>query len=190
MRKVAAVLSVALFANSYAFGGLVEFSKGEFDPNNPGLVMLDVTISSNALYDFADVLFGSDDVEITDLIFSAEWLAAFSFQAPFAFNPLGVWSSELFSSSTNAGAVGPVLSMGQLVVDPTGLGLTKEDAGTQLLVFVDNKPVGFVLSQVGVAAATDPLFGIGIINVVPEPASIVLLGLAALALIRRRKAVV
>ena len=56
MRKVTAVLGVVVIANSYAFGGMVEFSKGEFNVLDPDLVRLDVTVVGDGPFDFADIL--------------------------------------------------------------------------------------------------------------------------------------
>jgi hypothetical protein len=44
------------------------------------------------------------------------------------------------------------------------------------------------LANFDFTGARDQLFGTGTLNVVPEPAAISLLGLGALALLRRRKA--
>ena len=188
MRKVAAVLGVVVIANSYAFGGIVEFSKGEFNVLAPDLVRLDVTVVGENQYDFADILFASYDVSITGLEFSAEWTDAFSFVADPVFDLVfGSPGSDLFSTSTNATPVGPTLFMGMLVVDPRGFGLTLADLGTELLVVIEPCCIDPQLSQVGMGGVNEALFGFGIINVVPEPGTFSLLGLAALGLIRRRR---
>lgn len=169
MKKAAAVLLVVVLVSSSAFAGSVEFGKGEYDPNNPGPVLLDVTVRADNPFDFADVLFASrvQNLDLTGFNFSADWMDAFSFVAPLLENPLGMLPTELFASSANATPVGPTLLMGQLVVDLSAMGLTKADAGTQLEVFVaTSADLGFALSQVGFGGINEEIPGTGIINVV------------------------
>ncbi len=188
MRKVAAVLCVAVFSNSYAFGGMVEFSTGEFNVLAPDLVRLDVTFIGDVQanpdgIDFADIVIGSNDLPMTDFVFSDDWRAAFS-QTSAIFN-----FGFVILSSTNAlpVSVSAPLSLGTLTVDPTGLGLTGENEGDVLTVFVSFDD-DFGTSQVGLGGQQlNPLSGVGLINVVPEPTTLSLLGLAALGLIRRRR---
>lgn len=195
MKKVAAVLLAVALVSSSALAGTVEFSKGEYNPNDPGLVLLDVTVMGDAVYDFADILFASreDGLALVDFNFSPAWTnvdppGAFSNVFDIVLNPLGMLPTELFSSSTNATPVGPTLVMGQLVVDLSAMELTKDDIGTQLEVFTTTQAdTGFIFTQVGFNNVNEEIPGIGIINVTPEPATMALLGLASLAMIRRRK---
>ncbi len=190
MNRPAATLFGVLCLCSSALGGTVEFSVAEFDVNKPAPVLLDVTVVGDATYDFADVLLASrvDGVAVTGINFSDEWTSAFSFVAPL--DPLKILppGAGLFSSSTNVTPVGPTLLMGQIVVDLSGLGLTKADAGTQVEVFVaTSADLGYPLSQVGKGGLNEEIPGTGIIHVTPDPGTIFLLGLAACCLVRRRQ---
>ena len=175
------IVFVVACANSYALGGTVEFGKGTFDVNAPAPVMMDVTVVADFQYDFADILFGSDDVPITDLVYSEEWTSAFSFVADPLVN-VGFYPYDLFSSSTNATPVGPRLNMGMLVVDPTGLGLTQDDAGTELLIEVKCHRVSGIICL----GKDGDLMGMGTINIVPELTTLVLLDLSILMMVWRR----
>ncbi len=182
MNRTTAALFGVLCLCSSALGGTVEFSVAEFDINEPAPVLLEVTVVGDSAYDFADIFFYSNDVPITGIVFSDEWLAAFSFVAEPVWNPFGMFPYEFFTSATNASPVGPVLYMGRIVADPTSLGLTEQDVGTQLQIIVDD-PLPWISEP-----EKEEFYGKGTINVVPEPATLILLGLGSLGLARRRRA--
>ncbi len=181
MNRPAAMLFGVLCLCSSALGGTVEFSVAEFDINEPAPVLLDVTVVGDSAYDYADIFFYSNDVPITGIVFSDEWLAAFAFVAEPVRNPIGMFPYEFFTSATNSSPVGPVLYMGRIVADPTHLGLTEQDVGTQLQIQVDD-PFPWISKF-----EKEEFYGKGTINVVPEPAMLVLLAVGSLGLARRRR---
>ena len=203
MRKVAAISLVTVFATSSAFGGLVTFGTGmvEIDITAPGphTATFDVTIESSTIDVFTavDLIFGSDrltipadgftysDDTIGAVIASVIGGGAGSTLAP----PYGcfgscVYASEAFVGTFASDGFPNALLFGTLTVDAAGL-----DIG-EYSVMVDSERDGgvsqLIFSFEGVDFF-DPLNGIGIVHVVPEPATIALLGLGAIGLLRRRR---
>jgi hypothetical protein len=187
MRKVAAGLLVLGFAST-AFGGTVVFSPNPAGPidNSGGAVpvALQVSIGESIFttINSFDVLMGSDTLQIDNFVFAAGIPGAFPLNS--IANPANppVYADDIsiggfaFSAVTAAG-----LPLGTLnITVPAGLapGDYFIDVNSQR----DNNR-----SVLGGATGGDPLSGRALIHVVPEPATISLLGLAGLALLRRRK---
>lgn len=184
MKKVAVGGLMVALANSYAFGGIVEFSEGAvFDITAPAPVMLNVDVAGAASFNSIDITIGSNDVPITGFTLDDEWTGAFATAFDPAFNVIGAFTFDVwFAATTGSSAtVGPNLRAGVITVDPRELGLSEADLGRELQLIVDFD------QDFTSRAGSDNFFGIGTVTVVPEPATISLLALAAIGLIRRRK---
>lgn len=179
MKKLVAVLLVLGFGSVSAFGGLVEFNPGKADVLSGDAAIFDLTIVSDLAggIDSADVVIGSD-LPMTWVSYDPAWDAAFA--NTFAVGPIGIYAIDLFVSSNNPTLVGTPIALGTISVDTTGTMV-----GERYNVWVDVGVDGF--SGVGGAGVFDGLTGAGEINIVPEPATLGLLGLGALGLLRRRK---
>ena len=201
MRKFAVVLLVVGFTHVSAFGGVISFSPSPVDVNVPGgdspLVTLDVFLGElgsigNAFGAF-DVVFGSGLIsagEVAGLeLVSFVWDAPLFALAPVFFPPsiahdqhVGIYLDDIqigmFIGVDQSTLAGPV-RLGSLTVDTTGL------AFGPYQVIVD---FGIDNTSLGAGTGGDSfLSGTGFVNVIPEPATITLLGLASLALVRRRR---
>ncbi len=205
MRKLAIALLVIGLARVSAFGGIITFVPDsptvDVGAGDSPLVTFDVFLGElGAIGDefgsfefvFGSGVISAGDVvglELVRFVYDSE-IVGQSFFPP---STLDNVRSDIYLDDITAGIFinhfrpgGPVLTdlgpvrIGSLTVDTTGL------ADGKYQVIVDAN-----LDQQSVAASRqgfDLLFGVGSIHVVPEHATISLLGLASLALIRRRRA--
>ena len=182
MKRIAAVLLVVAFGGVSAFGGVVDFSPDPLDLliTGPMTGSLDVTVTGVGQFDSLDMVIGSDDFTITAFTYDAA-IDLDSTSAPFM--GVGIYGSDLWIGGFNdAGHVsGPSMLVGTVDVDLTGLPLGSYE------IIVDPVRDGniSVLGVPGVGA--DAMSGLGVVNVIPEPATLGLLGLASLGFLRRRK---
>ena len=207
MRRFALLLLAVGVAQASAFGGVISFDPNPVSVNvlagDSPVVKFDVFIEqlgdvSNQFGSF-DIVFGAGVIADGDTsgltMVGWEWdTDLFQRQAqPPGINPDAASSIYLddikigFSVLQNSWPGGPIdttnpVRIGSLTVDVTGLAEGKYEV---LVDFARDN------TSLAVGGNSDPgrsyLFGAGSVNVVPEPATISLLGLASLALIRRRR---
>ena len=185
MRRVVAVLAVVCLATS-AFGGTVQFDPPKVDlPHEGGLAKFDIVLHGDGVFDAADIVIGSNDMPLGDFAYAQEFrdaMNSFVVDPPYWNN--GIYASDVFVGGshydTQDPTVGPDLRLGQVWVDATGL----PKGEYYVHVNSDNDDA---LSTLWLEGVGEGLVGMGVVNVVPEPAAIVLLGLGAIGLLRRRK---
>ncbi len=188
-------LAVLAAVSLPAEGGVVTFDPMEVSVQPGQPAVFEVTVASTDLQGFNafGLLMGSDEVGLS-LHFDAN-PALCQGQvcpppAPGGYGPFGLWGSDLFfGRSGSKGWEAPVF-MGTLSVGTIG-----EPAGSSLDVFVDGfreiEVLSGALSAVALGPGTpEPLVGYARVNVVPEPGTLAMMGVAVAVAIgwRRRGA--
>ena len=124
-----------------------------------------------------DFVVGSDNLNIVDFAFDP--LIKGCFDCPPAL-PAGLYPSDLAVSFLSSwGPRRAPLALGTLTVDVTGLG----PGSYELVIDPAFKEHNFVTW----VTPTESLIGLGRIEIVPEPATLALLGFASLAVVCRRR---
>ena len=99
--------------------------------------------------------------------------------------PLFIYTNDLLFGGNNFNLWTAPLLVGTLTIDTAGLAEGEYSFGVSSAQ--ETNRLGFGLSALGLGINTEPLEGAGFLNVVPEPMTLSLLGLGALALLRRRR---
>ncbi len=183
MKKLAAVLLV-VFATSNVLAGTVTFTPLTSTSVLEGeTIRFEIGVEPTGFdsFNLVGITTGSDDgLQIMSLDFSQEWADAQAFPPPIPAEPAGSYASDLFFGgflSTPA----PSFTIGTLTVGTTGLA-----TGDYQILVDGDADVG--LSFIALDAAEELLFGsAGVTVLVPEPATLALLGLGGIAVLRRRR---
>lgn len=179
-RHVIASMLLLAAGSGSALAGTISFTPDEvtIDPAvDPTVFTLDLTIGSSSLaaFDAIDLFMGSDDLTITGFKPWCDWGCFFDHSSPDTSVYASGWKYEYFGNLRPAEG----FWLGWLTVDAGGL-----PEGTYS-VMVDADRDGFRSTLTG-GGVSEPLYGLATVHVVPEPATVTLLGLGAFAVMRRR----
>jgi hypothetical protein len=191
MRKLAILLAAGLSATS-ALGATVTFAPNPFGSDAvdvttlPGEVKFDLLVSGinpvngalGGLSSIDVIVGGAGPLTMNAFDYSANFVAG-ALLPPLTPAPIGVYTNDLYfggAQKPDGRPGGPIYNLGTLTVGvPVGTALGDYNFG------VDSDFDGF--SNLN---GIEGLTGLGTVHVVPEPATLGLLALGALGLIRRR----
>jgi len=185
MKRFAAMLAIVGFVTSASFAGTVQFDPASIEvpfDNIPASIPIQVTlVSSEASFDNTNVVIGSNDGLI---LLGFDYTQEFIDGASFVGTPTatGIYVSDLFVGGFNPDLFNTPFVLGTLNVALPTTVAAAPSVGDEFSLLVDSSIDGF--SNIG---ADSTLLGAATITIVPEPATLCLLGLGAVGLIRRRR---
>ena len=186
MKKLVGVAALALFIAVPAYGGIATFGDVQNDVLAGTDAILNVTIAVETLaaFDGVDCIVGWHEAGDLTFEYHPDFIAATMIQLPPAYDEHAYYMNDAKLGGTQFGApisdTTPIL-MGTVTLETDGL------AVGNYIVEINYAEDGNY-SKLGLAGVTEELNGSGYVRVVPEPASLMLLGLGAAVGLRRRRA--
>jgi hypothetical protein len=183
MKNLMAMAIAVLGTASAAFAATATFT--EWGPPLPGTPwQLDLWVSTTTLpnIDAVDLVIGWNEPQDLAFAYSAEFTAAMT---TYLLNPpqydfFGYYTNEVYVAGAKFGGIGAnSIRVGTLTVQTAGLTPGFHTITISSVTDQNTSGVSFL-------GETEPVFGSAIIY--PEPASLALVGLGALAALRRRRA--
>jgi len=198
MKKFAGVTMILMFVSASAFGGTVSFinpSQGGstlvYDQSGgTGTYDVELTSTTTAPFSAIDIIIGSESLMFNPV----EGPGGFEFSSLFITSTLsrGVSPQDQLTVP-NEIKIGGINFLGNTIPAPITVGtltiiVPAGLAPGDYTIFVDTSlEANGVSSTLAIGGVSDPLTGLGIVTVVPEPATLVLLGCGALMVLRRRR---
>jgi len=197
MRKFAAMTVVMGLAATSSFAGIVSFvpvvpgTEQVNVPDLPSTVAFNVFVVANGedfnnIFESASLVIGSDTLTVSALTYTADWTSRCGGFCYDPTEPGGVYASDLFvggfASTQLAPSTDPPYLLGVVqITAPAGLPEGIYAFG------VDSVRDGETSSLGRGDLVDSSVSGFGTITIVPEPATLGLLALGTLSLIRRRR---
>lgn len=183
MKNVAVALLTVGFIGSVASAAIVSFDASEtvLNPGDSRIVELTLMVTdAPGAFDALNIKIGSDDLAVTDFAVNLVGVTTFpgflTNRADTSAYPSG-WEFGYFGT---ASPTPNAQMLGTLTVDATGL------ADGQYTVMINpERDDGF--SALAVLGVADPITGMATITIVPEPATLALLGIGGVATALRRR---
>lgn len=202
MRKIAGLLCVVGMSVSAANAGTASFQGlGDRDPSTPNVLDIDPGTAASMIvgvgtatgtFDAVSLLMGSD-LSGLNMSFVYNFQPLDTTLPPTPPSSFGVFASDLFVGGNRLGVTPQwtaPLQVGTLTIDTSNAALFPEGSSFEVFISAAREEAAFgsPISSVALGAGLpEGLNGSITVHVVPEPATIGLLGLASLAMLRRRK---